>query len=73
MLYLSRKKGESIIINGNISIEVVDVKRNVVKLGFVFPDDISVLRKEVFEKIQKQNQEAGRLTQNIGALLGDDD
>ena len=55
MLYLSRKLGESIIINNSIELQVVEVKGKSVKLGFTFPPDASVLRKEIFDKISAEN------------------
>jgi len=55
MLYLSRKIGESIIINNNIELTVVEVRGKSVKLGFVFPPEASVLRKEIHDKIMAQN------------------
>jgi carbon storage regulator len=58
MLYLSRKIGESIIINNNIELTVVEVRGKSVKLGFVFPKDASILRKELHDKIMAQNVEA---------------
>lgn len=58
MLYLSRKEGESIIINDKIELTVVEIKGRSVKLGFVFPQDASILRKELYEKIRQQNIEA---------------
>lgn len=55
MLYLSRKIGESIIINNNIELTVMEVRGKSVKLGFVFPKEASILRKELHEKIMEQN------------------
>lgn len=60
MLYLVRKIGESIIINNNIEVKVVEVKGKSVKLGFEFPADVSVLRQEVHQKILEQNIAASR-------------
>lgn len=60
MLYLSRKVGESIIINNNIELTVVEVRGRTVKLGFNFPPDASVLRKEIFENIREQNMAAAK-------------
>jgi carbon storage regulator len=59
MLYLSRKLGESIVINNTIELQVVEVKGKSVKLGFTFPPDASVLRKEIFDKISAENNAAG--------------
>lgn len=58
MLYLTRKIGESIIINNNIELTVVEVRGKAVKLGFVFPKEASILRKELHQKILEQNMEA---------------
>ena len=64
MLYLTRKIGESIIINNNIELTVVEVRGKTVKLGFVFPKEASILRKELHQKI---------MDQNIAAATGDAD
>ena len=61
MLYLTRKAGESVIINDDIEITVVEVRGRSIKLGFTFPPGISVLRRELFEKIQKENLEAAQI------------
>lgn len=58
MLYLSRKEGESIIINETIELTVVEIKGRSIKLGFVFPQDASILRKELHDKIRQQNMAA---------------
>ena len=55
MLYLTRKIGESIIINNNIELTVVEVRGKTVKLGFLFPKEATILRKELHEKIREQN------------------
>lgn len=58
MLILSRKSGESIVIDGRIHVKVVRVEGDVVKLGFEAPPDVPVHRKEVYEEIQQSNQQA---------------
>lgn len=58
MLYLSRKVGESIIINNAITLTVVEVKGRAVKLGFVFPENASILRQELYERIRDENTAA---------------
>ena len=63
MLYLTRKLGESIIINNNIELTVVEVRGKSVKLGFLFPKEATILRKELYDKIMEQN---------IAAASGDD-
>lgn len=55
MLYLSRKLGESIVINNSIELTVIEVRGKTVKLGFVFPPDASILRKEIHDKVMAEN------------------
>ena len=52
MLYLTRKIGESVIINDDIEVTVIDIRGKSIKLGFTFPTDATVLRREIFERIQ---------------------
>ena len=58
MLALTRKKDESIVINGNIEITVMEVKGDQVKIGIQAPKNVPIYRKEVFEQIQKENAES---------------
>ncbi|AEI88619.1 MAG: sRNA-binding carbon storage regulator CsrA [Candidatus Midichloria mitochondrii] len=58
MLYLVRKLDQSIIINNNISIKVIEINRNSVKLGITFPKGCTVLRKEIFDAVAEENIEA---------------
>ncbi len=58
MLALSRKKGDSLIINNNIEITVLEVKGEQVKLGITAPKQVPVYRKEVYTQIQEANKEA---------------
>ena len=60
MLYLMRKIGESIIINNNITVKVVEVRGRSVKLGFEFPPDVTVLREEIHSRIAQENLTASR-------------
>ncbi|MCE2716266.1 MAG: carbon storage regulator CsrA [Pseudomonadota bacterium] len=58
MLSLSRKIGESIIINDDIVCTVLDINGRIVKLGFEYPRTASVLRKELYERIKQENKTA---------------
>lgn len=58
MLILSRKTGESIVIAGNIRVKVVRVEGEVVKIGVDAPASVPVHRQEVYEEIQRSNQQA---------------
>lgn len=55
MLILTRKIGESIIIGDNITVKIVETGKNSVRIGIDAPKEITVLRQEVFESIQKEN------------------
>lgn len=58
MLYLTRKIGESVIINGDIEVTVIDIRGKSIKLGFTFPSTATVLRREIHERIQAENRAA---------------
>ncbi|MGB1548148.1 MAG: carbon storage regulator CsrA [Alphaproteobacteria bacterium] len=58
MLYLTRKVGESVIINDGIEVTVIEIRGKSIKLGFNFPPDASVLRKEIYDRIQEENRAA---------------
>src|SRR5580704_17409328 len=51
MLVLSRKKNESIVINNDITVTVVEIRGDKVRLGIVCPKEVPVHRQEVFEAI----------------------
>jgi len=51
MLVLSRKKDESIVINDDIIITVVEIRGDKVRLGIVAPKDVPVHREEVYQAI----------------------
>ncbi len=51
MLVLSRKKNESIVINNDITITVVEIRGDKVRLGIAAPKEVSVHRQEVYDAI----------------------
>ncbi len=71
MLYLTRKVGRSVIINDDIEVTVVDIRGRSVKLGFTFPQGASVLRRELYEKIQQENLEAAQVSADFFAGAGE--
>ena len=62
MLVLSRQRDESIIIDDNIEITVVDIRGEKVRLGINAPPHIAVHRKEVYEAIKKEKEAAAAQT-----------
>ena len=74
MLILTRKLNESITIGDSIEVSVVEIKGDQVKLGIDAPRAIKVYRKEVYDAIQKENEEAARTSAvlpELGTLLGE--
>lgn len=62
MLVLSRQKDQTIMIGDDVEITVVDIRGDKVRLGISAPSKIPVHRKEVYEAIQRENQEASRVS-----------
>jgi carbon storage regulator len=57
MLVLSRKKNESIVINNDITIVVVEIRGDKVRLGVEAPKEVPVHRREVYEAIKRAASE----------------
>jgi carbon storage regulator len=53
MLVLSRKKNESIVINNDITVVVVEIRGDKVRLGVEAPREVPVHRKEVYDAIKR--------------------
>jgi carbon storage regulator len=66
MLVLTRKNGETIKIGDDIEITIVSSKNDQVKIGIKAPKNIEILRKEIYEQIQEENQQASK---DISSLL----
>ena len=58
MLVLSRKKNESIVINDDITIVVVEIRGDKVRLGIEAPKEVPVHRNEVYEAIRRNERHA---------------
>ena len=56
MLILTRRLGESIVIEDNIKITVVDINKQQIKLGIDAPKHITINREEVARKVKEENQ-----------------
>jgi carbon storage regulator len=62
MLVLSRKKNESIVINDDITIVVVEIRGDKVRLGVEAPKEVPVHRREVFDAIRRNEATAAKQT-----------
>lgn len=66
MLVLSRKKNETIVINDSITVTVIEIRGDKVRLGIEAPKDVTVHRREVYDAIQNQarSEDPGARTMN---------
>lgn len=58
MLVLTRKCGQNLIINDNITVRILEIRGGQVKLGIVAPQNVSVRREEVYLAIKEANLQA---------------
>jgi carbon storage regulator len=56
MLILTRRVGESVMIGNDVTVTVLGVKGNQVRVGIEAPKSITVHRKEIYERIQREQQ-----------------
>ncbi len=72
MLALARKTNESIIINDDIEITILEIKGDQVKVGINAPKSIPVYRKEIYLQIQEANAEAVKMAdpEALSRVLG---
>ena len=65
MLVLSRKKNESIVINNDITIVVVEIRGDKVRLGVEAPKEVPVHRREVYDAIQRNAEHGEQKSANM--------
>lgn len=58
MLILTRKAGQNLVIGDNITVKVLEIKGDAVKIGIEAPKEVPVNRQEVYEAIRQANQAA---------------
>jgi len=64
MLILTRRPGESVKIGDNVTVKVLGVKGDQVRLGFAAPPDVAVHRQEIYERIQTEKCVTGAALSN---------
>ena len=69
MLILSRKTNEKIMIGDDISVTIIEIRGDQVKIGVEAPKTVKVFRQEVFEAIQSENRAAAKTPVNLEGLL----
>ncbi len=68
MLALTRKKGESLVVNNNIEITILEIRGDQIKIGISAPKDVPIYRKEVFLQIQEENKKAASQVADVAEL-----
>ena len=63
MLILTRRVGETLMIGENVSVTVLGVKGNQVRIGVKAPRDVAVHREEIFDRIQREHGEVPPITE----------
>jgi len=60
MLILTRKIGEGIVLNENVTVKIIDISKGMVKLGFEAPKDMLILREELQLAVKEANTLASK-------------
>ena len=68
MLILSRKTNEKIMIGDDISVTIIEIRGDQVKIGVEAPRTVKVFRQEVFEAIQSENRAAAKTPVSLEGL-----
>lgn len=69
MLVLQRKKNQSLVINGNVTVSVLEIGSDWIKLAIEAPKDVKILRAELLEAAQANQEAAKELSQaSVNAL-----
>ncbi|ANS76097.1 carbon storage regulator [Paenibacillus yonginensis] len=58
MLVLKRRVGETVMIGDNIQIQILGIEGDQIKLGFIAPKEIQILRQELYQGIVEENKSA---------------
>ncbi len=70
MLILSRKINEKIMIGDDVSVTIIEIRGDQVKIGIEAPKSVKVFRQEVFEAIKNENRAAATSAPNLEGLSG---
>lgn len=71
MLVLSRKVGESIVIGDDVTITILEVRGDVIRVGIDAPRSVAVHRAELLQQLETSNREAASPSEGAVASLSD--
>ncbi len=70
MLILTRRVGETVMIGNDVTVTVLGVKGNQVRVGINAPKNVAVHREEIFERIKREEQAAGGAAKHPASGVG---
>lgn len=74
MLMITRKPGEKILIGQDVTIEIVEIAGNTVRVGISAPRELPVYREELWESVKRENEAAaGADPKRLGELADEED
>ncbi|MCZ4499408.1 MAG: csrA [Marmoricola sp.] len=71
MLVLSRKVGESVVIGDNVTVTILEVRGDIVRVGIDAPRSVAVHRAELLEQLETSNREAASPSEDAVASLSE--
>jgi carbon storage regulator len=71
MLILTRRVGETVMIGNEVTVTVLGVKGNQVRIGVNAPKDIAVHREEIYERIRREVDQEGRSPGQVANVVDD--
>lgn len=65
MLVLTRKLGEGLVLGSDISLKILEIHKNQIKLGIEAPSDVRIYRNEIYEQIKQENLQASKTKPDV--------
>ena len=71
MLILTRRVGETVMIGNEVTVTVLGVKGNQVRVGVNAPKDVAVHREEIYERIKREQEQDPRMGAPVSKIVDD--